>query len=84
MGVTLFVLRKFLTPGLYSIAVLIIVGAATYFAAIFAMVGLSLIDDLKKVSGVLLHRNENKDLLRVPMLIHEPKPLSNQNLCDNF
>jgi hypothetical protein len=37
-----------------------IVGAITYAASIFAFVGMTLIEDVKKVGGIILHKNGAK------------------------
>jgi O-antigen/teichoic acid export membrane protein len=58
MGVTLFVLRRFLPVNLYSIFILTIVGMVTYFASIFALVGMSIVTDVKRVVGLIIHKNE--------------------------
>ena len=56
MGTVLLVLRKFLPVSLYSAFVLGIAGVVTYFTSIFAFVGMSLIEDVKKVSGIIIHK----------------------------
>jgi len=58
MGVVLLTLRKFLPVNLYSVFELSVVGIICYFASIFVLVGMSIIDDIKKVSGLILHKNE--------------------------
>jgi O-antigen/teichoic acid export membrane protein len=60
MGVSLLSIRHFLPVNYYSIFILVVVGAVTYIASIFAFVGLTLVEDVKKVSGIILHRNETK------------------------
>jgi O-antigen/teichoic acid export membrane protein len=60
MGVVLLTLRHFLPVNLYSIFILGIVGAITYAASIFAFVGMTLIEDVKKVGGIILHKNGAK------------------------
>jgi O-antigen/teichoic acid export membrane protein len=60
MGVALLAIRHFLPVNLYSIFIMVVVGAVTYAASIFAFVGLSLIEDVKKVGGIMLHKNEAK------------------------
>ncbi|MGA2910212.1 MAG: oligosaccharide flippase family protein [Candidatus Microgenomates bacterium] len=59
MGAVLLVLRNFLPVNLYSVFVLTVIGMVAYFASIFVFVGMSIIDDIRKVSGIILHKNEN-------------------------
>ncbi len=56
MGVTLFVLRKFLPTSLYSLGILALVGITTYSISIFSFVGLSLIEDVKKASSSIFKK----------------------------
>jgi O-antigen/teichoic acid export membrane protein len=48
MGATMLMLRLFLPNSPYSLAILTIVGIVVYFAVILALVGLTLIEDVKK------------------------------------
>jgi O-antigen/teichoic acid export membrane protein len=56
MGVTLLVLRTMLPESLSTLGILIAVGAVVYFLSIFALVGMSLIDDVKKSFSVLRNK----------------------------
>lgn len=60
MAAVLLTLRNFLPINLYSAFILVAVGGVTYLSSIFAFVGLSLIEDVKKVSGIILHKNESR------------------------
>lgn len=48
MGVTLLVLRHFLPQNLASLGILIVIGLTTYALSILALVGASLVEDVKK------------------------------------
>ena len=58
MGAVLLVLRNFLPVNLYTAFILTVVGMVAYFTSILAFVGLSIIEDVRKVAGVIFHRNE--------------------------
>ena len=49
MGFTIFVLRNFLNSDLKSLGILILIGVVSYSSSIFALVGQSLLMDVKKV-----------------------------------
>lgn len=49
MSMTLLVLRNFIASDLESLLILIVIGIVSYASAIFALVGASLFDDVKKV-----------------------------------
>ena len=56
MGITLLTLRVLLPQSLTSLGVLIIIGIVTYSLSILALVGASLIEDVKKSFSVLLKK----------------------------
>lgn len=56
MGATLLVLRAMLPQSLATLGVLIVTGIVTYALCIFALVGVSLIEDVKKSFSVLLKK----------------------------
>lgn len=56
MGVTMVVLKKLLPLNFYSLVILSVVGTATYFSATFALVGATLLEDVKKVSGQIFRK----------------------------
>lgn len=56
MGITLLVLRTMLPGSLGTLGVLIVVGIVVYATTIFALVGVSLIEDAKKSFSVLLKK----------------------------
>lgn len=56
MSVVILVLRKLLPPTLSSIGVIIAVGAASYFATMFVLIGAVLIEDTKKTFKVILDK----------------------------
>lgn len=56
MAVTLLILRRFLPLNLLSVAILVATGFATYLAAIFVLVGASLVEDAKKAFGSILNK----------------------------
>jgi len=58
MAAVLLTLRKFLPVNLYSAFILTVVGAIAYFASIFVFVGMTIIDDVRKVAGIIIHKNE--------------------------
>jgi O-antigen/teichoic acid export membrane protein len=49
MGITLLVLRNLLVSDIKSLGILIVIGFVSYASAIFALVGASLLEDVKKV-----------------------------------
>lgn len=59
MGAVILTLRHFLPVNLYSAFILVVVGGVAYLSSIFAFVGLSLVNDIKKVGLIILHKNEN-------------------------
>lgn len=56
MGVVLIVLRRFLAWNFYSLAMLIVIGIVTYFATTLALIGATLVEDVKKVSGQIFKK----------------------------
>lgn len=56
MGVCLFVLKVMLEPSIATLGVLIIAGAVIYGTTVFALVGVSLIEDAKKTYSILLKK----------------------------
>lgn len=56
MGATILVLRSMLPQSLNTLIVMIVTGIVTYGACVFAMVGVSLINDVKKTFSVLLKK----------------------------
>lgn len=56
MGVTLLVLRAMLPDSLAVLGILVVVGLVVYGTTIFALVGVSLIEDAKKSFSVLLKK----------------------------
>ena len=56
MGLTIFILKRFLPVSLYSLAELTILGLVVYFASMVSMMGLSLIEDAKRSFRTLLNK----------------------------
>jgi len=56
MAAVLLTLRNLLPISLHSVFVLTVVGAIAYFASIFVFVGMTIIEDVKKVGGIIIHR----------------------------
>lgn len=56
MAATLFTLRHFLPYSIYSIMVLVVVGAVTYLAVMFALLGAMLLDDMRKVFSSIFQK----------------------------
>lgn len=56
MGVTLLVLRSMLPQNLASLGILIVIGIVVYALCILALVGASLLEDVKKSFSVLLRK----------------------------
>ena len=58
MGITLLVLRWLLPLNFSSLGISIVVGAVVYFATTFALIGASLVTDVKKSFNTFLNRQE--------------------------
>ncbi len=56
MAAVLLTLRNFLPVNLYSVLILTVVGAVAYFASIFVFVGMTIVEDIRKVGGIIIHR----------------------------
>ncbi len=56
MGIVLLILRGILPTSLYSIGLLIIMGALVYGAILFSMVGVTLVEDAKKSFKTIFNR----------------------------
>lgn len=53
MGTVLIIVRRLLSPGLYTIGVLAVTGMAVYFASIFILTGYTLVSDVKRSLSAL-------------------------------
>ena len=58
MGAVLLALRHFLPSSLYTVFICVVIGGISYISTMLAFVGMSLIEDIKKVWQTILHRNE--------------------------
>lgn len=56
MGVTLLIVKKFLAINYYSLSTLVLIGCASYFATMLVLLGMSLVDDVKKVFSNIFGR----------------------------
>lgn len=56
MGATLIIAKGFITPSIYSLGFLTVFGFCIYFASMLGILGLSLLEDIKKSLKVLKYR----------------------------